>query len=185
MPLEQKGMFVCAEAGSCTDCSPRLHEFIQEMNREVLSQYDLITVGELNHVNVDQMLRFSHPDRREIQMGFTFEHVNLGRGGIDRALVEPHKLSDLKKVLANWQTIRDRGGWHALYLENHDQVSTVHHFDFVWPILMGQASKHIHLWERLTRVARSVWADTCDDAYNFVWDALHSSRSGDRNDQST
>lgn len=129
MLLEQKGGFVSATQRTCTDCSPRLHEFIQEMNREVLSQYDLITVGELNHVNVDQMLQYSHPDRREIQMGFTFEHVNLGRGGIDSALVEPHKLSDFKKVLANWQTIRDRGAWHALYLENHDQVNDLNLFD--------------------------------------------------------
>lgn len=93
------------------------------MSREVLSRYDIMTVGELNHVDVDQMLQYSHPDRKEIQMGFTFEHVNLGRGGIDSALKEPHKLSEFKKVLAKWQTIRDRGAWHALYLENHDQVS--------------------------------------------------------------
>lgn len=92
------------------------------MYREVLSKYDLMTVGELNHVDVEQMLQYSHPDRHEIQMGFTFEHVNLGRCGIDRALVEPHKLSQFKEVLARWQTLRDRGAWHALYLENHDQA---------------------------------------------------------------
>lgn len=92
------------------------------MNREVLSHYDLITVGELNHTDPDQMMRYVHPDRHELHMGFTFEHVNLGRGGIDMAMVEPHKLSEFKQVIARWQGLREKGGWHALYLENHDQV---------------------------------------------------------------
>jgi alpha-glucosidase len=92
------------------------------MNREVLSKYDIMTVGEFNHTNLEQMVNFVHPDRHELQMGFTFEHVNLGRGGIDMAMVEPHKLSEFKEVLARWQGLRDRGCWHALYLENHDQV---------------------------------------------------------------
>jgi glycosidase len=96
------------------------------MNREVLSKYDLITVGELNHTTPEQMLRYAHPDRHELQMGFTFEHVNLGRGGLDMAMVDPHKLSELKEVIARWQGLRDTGAWHALYLENHDQVGQTH-----------------------------------------------------------
>ena len=93
------------------------------MNREVLSQHDLMTVGELSQTTCEQMLRFVHPDREELQMGFCFDHVNIGRGGIDNAIVEPHKLSQFKAVLAEWQGLREKGGWHALYLENHDQVS--------------------------------------------------------------
>jgi glycosidase len=92
------------------------------MNREVMSRYDLMTVGELNHTSPDQMMKYVHPDRHELQMGFTFEHVNLGRGGVDMAMVEPHKLSEFKQVIARWQGLREKGGWHALYLENHDQV---------------------------------------------------------------
>jgi glycosidase len=82
-----------------------------------------MTVGELNHTDPDQMMKYVHPDRKELQMGFTFEHVNLGRGGVDMAMVEPHKLSEFKAVIARWQGLREKGGWHALYLENHDQVS--------------------------------------------------------------
>lgn len=111
--------------GCTNDRSPRLHEFIQEMNQEVMSKYDLMTVGELNHTSPEQMMNYVHPDRHELQMGFTFEHVNLGRGGVDMAMVEPHKLSEFKKVIARWQGLREKGGWHALYLENHDQVSSV------------------------------------------------------------
>ena len=105
------------------DPRPRVHEFIHEMNREVLSQHDIMTVGELSQTTCEQMLRFVHPDRQELQMGFCFDHVNIGRGGIDNATVEPHMLSTFKAVLAEWQGLREKGGWHALYLENHDQVS--------------------------------------------------------------
>lgn len=69
------------------------------------------------------MLRFVHPERKELQMGFCFDHVNLGRGGLDNAMVSPWTLPQFKAIIAEWQGIRDEGGWHALYLENHDQVS--------------------------------------------------------------
>lgn len=36
-------------------CSgPRIHEFLREMNKEVLSKYDLITVGETAGVTIEQ-----------------------------------------------------------------------------------------------------------------------------------
>lgn len=33
---------------------PRLHEFIQEMNREVLSHYNCMTVGEANGSDIEE-----------------------------------------------------------------------------------------------------------------------------------
>lgn len=92
------------------------------MNNKVLSKHDIMTVGELSQTSCEQMLRFVHPDRHELQMGFCFDHVNIGRGGIDLAMVEPHTLAEFKAILSEWQGLRERGGWHALYLENHDQV---------------------------------------------------------------
>lgn len=69
------------------------------------------------------MLRYVHPDRREIQMGFSFDHVNIGLGQKQgRHIVEPWRLPEFKAIIARWQALRDAGGWHALYLENHDQV---------------------------------------------------------------
>jgi hypothetical protein len=46
-----------------------------------------MTVGELSQTSREQMLRFVHPERKELQMGFCFDHVNLGRGGLDNAMV--------------------------------------------------------------------------------------------------
>ena len=33
---------------------PRVHEYLQEMNREVLSKYDIMTVGEAPHTSADE-----------------------------------------------------------------------------------------------------------------------------------
>lgn len=86
-------------------------------------EYDILTVGELNHHTPEMMLRYVHPDRREIQMGFSFDHVNIGLGPKQgRHIVEPWRLPEFKAIIARWQALRDAGGWHALYLENHDQV---------------------------------------------------------------
>ncbi|OXG71919.1 alpha-glucosidase [Cryptococcus neoformans var. grubii Br795] len=108
---------------------PRVHEFIREMHDRVLSKYDILTVGELNHHTPEMMLRYVHPDRREIQMGFSFDHVNIGLGQKQgRHIVEPWRLPEFKAIIARWQALRDAGGWHALYLENHDQPRSISRF---------------------------------------------------------
>lgn len=81
-----------------------------------------MSVGELNETTPEQMLRYVHPKRHEIQMGFCFDHVNLGLGGGDKAIVGDWTIPEFTKIIAKWQGLREEGGWHALYLENHDQV---------------------------------------------------------------
>ena len=91
----------------------------------------MMTVGELPGISMESMKRWTHPDRHELQMGFTFDHVNIGLANLrpiqqypwSRHVVEPWTLPELKSILAKWQTMREAGCWHALYLENHDQVS--------------------------------------------------------------
>lgn len=86
-----------------------------------------MTVGELNKVAPEDMLRFVHPDRHEINMGFCFDHVNIGLGGtgLGRHIVGPWRISELKQTFSRWQRMRELGGAHALYLENHDQSRSI------------------------------------------------------------
>lgn len=84
-----------------------------------------MTVGELGNTTVEGMLKFVHPDRKELQMGFSFDHVNIGLMPSDRYIVDKWTLPELKAIMADWQRLRDLGGWHALYLENHDQPRSV------------------------------------------------------------
>ena len=86
-----------------------------------------MSVGELNFTTPDQMLRYVDPERREINMGFSFDHVNLGLDltGGDQAIVGDWTLEQFKDSIVRWQALQKRGGWHASYFENHDQVSRI------------------------------------------------------------
>ena len=103
---------------------PRLHEFIQEMNREVLSKYDCMTVGEAPGSTPEVARLFTAPERKELNMIFTFEHMNIDRisGSVNRKwALKPFDLRELKQVMSRWQTSLYGKGWNALYFENHDQ----------------------------------------------------------------
>jgi oligo-1,6-glucosidase len=110
-------------------CGPRIHEFLQEMHREVFEGRDgkLLTVGEMPAVTVEQAVLFTDPARREVDMVFQFEHVGLDHGEHkwDR---RPLNLLDLKASLGRWQAGLAEVGWNSLYWNNHDQPRAVSRF---------------------------------------------------------
>ncbi|TKC16420.1 glycoside hydrolase family 13 protein [Robertmurraya kyonggiensis] len=100
---------------------PRIHEFLQEMNREALSNYDTITVGEMPGVNVEQGKLYTGETRNELNMVFHFEHVGLGDGKHGKWDPQEWKLTDLKEIFTKWQKGLENEGWNSLYWSNHDQ----------------------------------------------------------------
>ena len=107
---------------------PRVHEYLQEMNREVLSRYDLVTVGETLAVTPEQALEYVGFDRQELNMVFQFELMDIDSGPSGKWDVIPWRLSDFKAVLSSWQTALHGRGWNSLYLNNHDQPRMVSRF---------------------------------------------------------
>lgn len=105
---------------------PRLHEYLQEMNREVFEGRNLMTVGEMPGTSALQAIDFTDPARGEVDMVFTFEHMDLDQepGGPKWAL-KPLELRDLKANLATWQETLADVGWNSLYWNNHDQPRIV------------------------------------------------------------
>jgi oligo-1,6-glucosidase len=105
---------------------PRLHDYLNEMYREVLVGKNLLTVGEMPGVTVDQARLFTDPARRELNMVFTFEHVGLDQvvGGTKWDLADL-PLPVLKANLGQWQTGLGEVGWNSLYWNNHDQPRAV------------------------------------------------------------
>ena len=110
-------------------CGPRIHEFLQEMHREVFAGREerLLTVGEMPGVTVDQAVLFTDPDRREVDMVFQFEHVSLDQGAT-KWDVHPLRLGDLKASFGRWQAGLAERGWNSLYWNNHDQPRVVSRF---------------------------------------------------------
>ncbi|KRK09151.1 oligo-1,6-glucosidase [Ligilactobacillus pobuzihii E100301 = KCTC 13174] len=122
---------VYGDGSRFTDNGPRLNEFLQEMNREVLSHYDIMTVGEMPGATPEMARKYSNLDGSELNMIFQFEHVSLA-GNPDSRLGKwndrPVKLSQLKHSLSRWQEGLDGSGWNSLYWNNHDQPRTVSRF---------------------------------------------------------
>jgi oligo-1,6-glucosidase len=107
---------------------PRLHEFLQDMNRRVLSKYDCMTVGEAPGSSPQEALLFTEPERKELNMIFTFEHMDLDtQQGTPNGkwAMRDLNLVELKRNLTKWQTELEDGGWNSLYWDNHDQPRIV------------------------------------------------------------
>ncbi|KAF2435247.1 glycoside hydrolase [Tothia fuscella] len=110
---------------------PRLHEFLQEMNRKVLSKYNAVTVGEMPFVrDEDEIIKIVHPDREELKMIFIFELMDIDNTpGSYRMTLHEWQPSQIRKSLARWQKLMlDRGGWNSLFCENHDNPRSVSRF---------------------------------------------------------
>ncbi|MDT3426626.1 oligo-1,6-glucosidase [Paenibacillus forsythiae] len=107
---------------------PRIHEYLQEMNSNVLSRYDLVTVGEMPGVDVEEAKLYTGDHRNELNMVFHFEHVNLGYGEYGRWSVGEWKLTELKTIFSKWQYGLEETGWNSLYWSNHDQPRAVSNF---------------------------------------------------------
>ncbi|GIF09322.1 alpha-glucosidase [Actinoplanes siamensis] len=104
---------------------PRLHEFLQEMHREVFEGREgLLTVGEMPGVTVEEARLHTDPRRQEVDMVFQFDHVWVDRGP-DPWLLQPLKLTNLKAILGRWQAGLAEVGWNSLYWNNHDQPRVV------------------------------------------------------------
>ncbi len=107
---------------------PRIHEFLQEMHREVFDGREgLITVGEMPGVTVEEARLYTDPDRREVDMVFQFEHVQVDHGATFWEH-RPLRLRDLKTILGRWQAGLAEVGWNSLYWNNHDQPRVVSRF---------------------------------------------------------
>ena len=82
-----------------TNNGPRIHEFLKEMNREVISRYDWLTVGEGAGARVEDTLLYTDPERKELNMIFSFEHMNYNKPSGENGWIEaPFSLPGYKKI---------------------------------------------------------------------------------------
>jgi oligo-1,6-glucosidase len=110
---------------------PRLLEFLDEMKREVLSKYDILTVGETPSVTPQIAIDFTNEETGALSMAFQFEHMDIDADmstGNSRSTIKPWKLSELKQITTRWQKEMENKGWNSIYLMNHDQPRAVSRF---------------------------------------------------------
>ncbi|MEG0276797.1 MAG: alpha-glucosidase [Coprobacillus sp.] len=111
-----------------TSNGPRIHEFLQEMNREVMAKYDVMTVGEITACSVEQAIQYTSDNTHELNMLFQFEHTDVDAGEYGKWTPIPLDLVKLKRSFSKWQNGLKEEGWNSLFWDNHDQPRIVSRF---------------------------------------------------------
>ncbi|ROW12792.1 hypothetical protein VMCG_00646 [Cytospora schulzeri] len=109
---------------------PKIHDFLREMNGQVLDNYDTMTVGELPHTpDPKTVLEYISLRDKQLSMVFQFDIVDLGQGSSYKYEFEQWTLPQLKSIVAKWQQFIDgTDGWTTSFCENHDQGRSVTRF---------------------------------------------------------
>lgn len=115
---------------------PHLHEYLQEMNREVLSKYpNAMTVAEGAGDSPKAAMKFVDPDRKELNIAYHFESVDIGKHINDFGLVK------YKNIFSRYdQEFKDKG-WLSIFMANHDQPRMVSKFGNDTPKYRALSSK--------------------------------------------
>ena len=104
-----------------TSNGPKLHEYLQEMNKATFGDKDLLTVGETWGATPEIAKLYSNPERHELSMVFQFEHSLLdNEPGKEKWDLKQLDVTELKTVLSKWQTELGEEGWNSLFWNNHD-----------------------------------------------------------------
>ncbi len=105
---------------------PRIHEFLHEMNQAVFAGHDLLTVGEMSSTSIEHCIRYTNPEREELNMTFNFHHLKVDYPNGEKWALADFDFLELKRILSEWQTkMHEGGGWNALFWCNHDQPRVV------------------------------------------------------------
>lgn len=108
---------------------PKIHTYLKEMHQRVFEGNELITVGEMSSTSIDNCVKYTNPDRKELDMTFSFHHLKVDYPNGEKWTRAPFDLHQLKTILSDWQVgMHAGGGWNALFWCNHDQPRVVSRF---------------------------------------------------------
>ncbi|WP_263375388.1 glycoside hydrolase family 13 protein [Granulicella aggregans] len=120
---------------------PRLPEYLHEMNREVLSKYDVMTVGEATGTTLAQTNSLVDDRRHELNMIFNFDAIKLGRPDFGPSVLGPWSLSQLKSIYDAHATVLTKHDWDTVFLSNHDNPRIVSTFGDDSPAMRVPSAK--------------------------------------------
>ena len=112
-------------AGDTYANGPHMHEYLQEMNRNVMAKYDVMTVGEALGISLEQTPLIVGESRNELNMIFNFDAVRINRDGKQW---KSWTLPDFKAIYARHAAELDQHSWDTVFLSNHDNPRLVSSF---------------------------------------------------------
>ncbi|MGG7147867.1 alpha,alpha-phosphotrehalase [Clostridium butyricum] len=109
---------------------PKIHKFLKELNENTFGKYeDIVTVGEMSSTTIENCVRYSNPEEKELSMVFNFHHLKVDYKNGDKWTLMDFDFKELKKLFKDWQNGMESGnGWNALFWCNHDQPRIVSRF---------------------------------------------------------
>ena len=108
---------------------PKIHEYLKEIHKEAFGENDLLTVGEMSSTSLENCVRYSNPQEKELSMAFSFHHLKVDYPNGEKWVKAPFDFVELKKILSKWQIGMYKGnGWNATFWTNHDQPRALSRF---------------------------------------------------------
>ncbi|MCX7951897.1 MAG: alpha,alpha-phosphotrehalase, partial [Clostridiales bacterium] len=109
---------------------PNIHKYLKELNQNTFGKYDdVITVGEMSSTTIDNCIKYSNPEEKELSMVFNFHHLKVDYKDGDKWALMDFDFMELKNIFNTWQIGMQKGnGWSAVFWCNHDQPRIVSRF---------------------------------------------------------
>ena len=107
---------------------PHVHEYLQELTRDT-GIASMVTVGEMSSTSLENCIRYSRPEDKELTMCFNFHHLKVDYKDGDKWKLKEPDLGELKRLFTEWQEGMEKAdGWNAVFWCNHDQPRAVSRF---------------------------------------------------------
>ena len=113
---------------------PHLHDYLKEMNQEVFSKYDVMTVAEGAGNNFQDAHDLIDASRKELNMAYAFDAIDLAK-------MEGYDFIKFKETFTKWDSVFEQEGWLSIFLASHDQARIVNRFGNASPEFRDLSSK--------------------------------------------
>ncbi|WP_426401910.1 alpha,alpha-phosphotrehalase [Mammaliicoccus lentus] len=108
---------------------PKVHEYLHELNRKTFGNKDIMTVGEMSSTTIENCIKYTNPERQELNSVFNFHHLKVDYKNGEKWSDMKFDFIELKRILMDWQVNISKGnGWNAIFWCNHDQPRVVTRF---------------------------------------------------------
>jgi len=108
---------------------PKIHEYLKEIHKEAFGENELLTVGEMSSTSLENCVRYSNPQEKELSMAFSFHHLKVDYPNGEKWVKAPFDFVELKRILSKWQIgMYEGNGWNATFWTNHDQPRALSRF---------------------------------------------------------
>lgn len=102
-----------------------VHEYLKELVRDT-GIGDMVTVGEMSSTTLENGIRYTDPEEKELSMCFSFHHLKADYKNGEKWEIQPTDYEKLTDILKTWQLEMEKNrGWNAVFWCNHDQPRIV------------------------------------------------------------